>query len=186
MYYQAHHTEWLFLGFVVCLGLAVALVALAQFKKLKPLNYAFIVLLGLAIVLFMTMSRLKVSDNAQFRQELKDINILSVSNLTLRVDGSSRDIASPNEVNLLFNQLRQVQKVFAHHSFPTTSYEVKFEIDGQEYQYRVALDSDRADEYWVFETARAERPGREIGRIHSSTLGQVLNTLTHDATPSKP
>ena len=42
-------------------------------------------------------------------------------------------------------------------------------------------DSERADEYWVFETARAGNPGRDIGRIQSPTLGQEMNLLTHGA-----
>ena len=132
MYYQAHATEWLRVGFLVCLGLVAALAALAQFKRLKPPNYAFIALLGLAVVLFMTMGWLRASDSDRLRQELKEINPLSVSNLVVRADGGSRDIVSTNEVNILFNQLQQVQAVLAHHSSPTTSYEVKFEIDGHE------------------------------------------------------
>ncbi len=145
--YQAHQTEWLRVGFLICIGLVPALAALAKFKKLKPTNYVFILLFGLAVVLFTTMNWRRVSDNDRLRQELKEINPLSVSNLVLRADGGSRDIVLTNEVNMLFGQLQQVQAVLAHHSSPTTSYEVKFEIDGHEYQYRVARDSERTDEY---------------------------------------
>jgi hypothetical protein len=58
-------------------------------------------------------------------------------------------------------------------------------LDSHEYQYRVARDSDQTDEYWVFETARAGNPGREIGRIHSPTLGKVLEALAQGASPPK-
>jgi hypothetical protein len=181
--YQAHQADWLRVGFLVCLGLVATLAALAQFKKLKPPNYVFIMLFGLAVVQFMTMGWLRVSDNDRLRQELKDINPLSVTKLVVRADGGSRDIMLTNEVNMLFSQLQNVQAVHAHHSSPMSSYEVKFMLDSHEYQYRVARDSDRTDEYWVFETARAGNPGREIGRIHSPTLGKLLEVLVHVASP---
>lgn len=184
--YQTHQTEWLRVGFLICIGLVFALAALAKFKKLKPTNYIFILLFGLAVVLFMTMGRLRVSDNDQLRQDLKNINPLLVSNLVVRADGGSRDIVLTNEVYMLFSQLQNVQAMLAHHSSPLSSYEVEFMLDGHKYKYRVARDSERADEYWVFETASAGNPGREIGRIESPALGQVLNSLAHGQPPSQP
>ena len=78
---------------------------------------------------------------------------------------------------MLLDQLQQVKAVPAHHSHPTDSYDVKFMRGGHRYQFRIGRDSYRTNEYWVFETARAENPGREIGRIESSTLGELLSSL---------
>jgi hypothetical protein len=175
--YQAYQTYWLGAGFLVCVGLAVVLAALAQFKKLKLRKSAFFLLIVAAMLLMMTKSWLRVSDNDQLRLELKEINPLFVSNLVVRADGGSRDIMSTNKNEALFKQLQRVEAVPAHHSHPTDSFEVKFEGDGHEYRYRLGRDSDRTNEYWMFETTRAGTQGREIGRVQSTQLGPMLEQL---------
>jgi len=183
--YQAHQTYWLGAGFLACVGLAVVLAALAQFKKLKVRNSAFFLLIVAAILLMMTKSWLRVSDNDQLCLELKQINPLSVSNLVVRTDNIRRALIATNEIVPLFNQLQRVQAVSAHHSYPGDLVEVEFMMSGHGYRYRIGRDSDRTDEYWVFETARAGTPGREIGRIHSPILGKVLEALAHGASPPR-
>jgi len=175
--YQTHQTDWFILGFLACAGLVFALAALAHFRKLTLQNSVFFLLIGVAVFLMMTMAGLKGSDNDRLRQELKRINPASVSNLVVRAEGVRRDIVLTNEVSMLFSELQNVQAMPAHHSSSMSPVDVEFVFDRQVYQYRIARDSDRTDEYWVFETARASIPGREIGRIKSLSLGQVLNSL---------
>lgn len=184
--YQVHQTDWLGVGFVVCIGLVAALAALVQFGKVKLPNYVFVPPIGIAILLILTMSWLRMSDDRKLRAELQGFNPLAVSNVVVSTKGARHQLVETNTLISVFNQLQQVQVVPAHHSYPVDSYNFGFTFRGLRYLYRMGRDSDRADEYWVFETARAGLPGREIGRIHSSTLGQLLNSVTHEPTPSKP
>jgi len=179
--FQVHRTDWLNAGVFVCVAFAAALAILAHFRKLKLPHYVFFVLIGLAFLQMLLMDRQKLDDNLQMRRELKEINPLVVSNLVVRADGGHRDIVSTNEVNVLFSQLKHVQAVPAKHRHPTDSFEVGFMIGDHVYRYGIGRDSARTDEYWVFETARAGNPGREIGRIQSPALGQEMNLLTHGA-----
>jgi signal transduction histidine kinase len=178
--YQAHQTSWFVVGFAVCVGLAIAVVILTHFGKLKAPKYVFFVLIGLAFLLMAIMSRVEVSDEESFRRELRTINPGGVSNLVVRARAGNRVISAANEINSLFNQLQNVQAVHAHHSYPVDSVELQFMVDGHEHRYRIAYDSERKDEYWVLETARAGTPGREIGRVQSGQLGPMLEQLvTH-------
>ena len=179
--YQAHQTYWFGVGFLVCVGLVAALGSLAHFGRVKLPNYVFIPPIGLAVLLILAMSWLRMNDNGQLRAELRDLNPLAVSNVVVSAGAVRRRLAEKNEFIPLFNQLQQVKPVPAHHISPTDSLNVGFMLNGHEYQYRVGRDSERADEYWVFETARAGNPGRDIGRIQSPTLGQEMNLLTHGA-----
>ena len=94
-----------------------------------------------------------------------------------------RQLSETNELIPLFRQLQSVDSVPAHHSYPTDPFDVRFMLNGHEYRYQIGRDSARPNEYWVFETARAPDSGREIGRIESPTLGQVLNLLAHGQPP---
>jgi len=176
--YQAHQTGWFGLAFLMCIGLVAALSILAHFGKLKLPNYVLFALIVLAILQILSINWLRVLDNNQLRAELM-IAPGSVSNVVVHIEGSSREILATNKVALLFNQLQRVKAVLAHHSSPINSFDVRFERNNQEYQYRLGRDSARSNEYWVFETARAGNPGREIGRIESSSLGELLNALAH-------
>ena len=184
--YQAHQTYGFLLGFIVCVVLVAALGALAHFGKLKLPNYVFIPPIGLAVLLMLTMSWLRMSDEGELRAELRDLNPLAISNVVVSAGAVRRQLAETNELIPLFNQLQQVQPVPAHHSHPTDPVDVRFMLNGHKYMYQIGRDSARPDEYWVFETARAPDSGREIGRIESPTLGQVLNSLAHGQPPSQP
>ena len=123
------------------------------------------------------MSWLRKSDDDHLRAELRDFNPLAVSNVVVSAGAVRRQLAETNELIQLFNQLRQVQPVPAHHSYPTDPFDVGFILNGQKYRYQIGRDSARPDEYWVFETARAPDSGREIGRIQSTQLKAVLEGL---------
>ena len=184
--YQAHQTDWFDLGFIVCVGLVAALAAFAQFGKVKLPNYVFILPIGLAVLLMVTMSWLRMADERKLRAELSDLNPLAVSNVVVSAEAFRHRLTETNELIPLFNQLQQVQPVPAHHSHPTDIFEVGFMLNGHQYRYQIGRDSERADEYWVFKTARAPDSGREIGRVQSSTMGQVLNSLVHGQSPTQP
>jgi len=183
--FQAHQTYWLHGVAIACAVLMVGAIALANLTRLKIPKYVLFLLLGLVFVLAMAASHLEVSDNKQFRRELREINPLLVSNLFVRTDNIRRELTATNEIVSLFNQLQRVQAVPAHHSHTGDLVEVEFMMSGHRYRYLIGRDSDRMDEYWVFETARAGTLGREIGRIHSPTLGKVLEARALGASPPK-
>jgi len=184
--YQAHQTDWFGVGLLVCVGLVSALAALAHFGRVKVPNFVFILPMGLAVLLIMTATRLRVSDRGQLSAELRGLNPFAVSNVVVTAGGVRCQLAETNEFIPLFNQLQRVKPMPAHHSRPIDSVNVGFMLNGHEYQYRIGRDSERAEEYWVFETARAGDMGPEIGRVQSSTMGQVLNSLVHGQSPTKP
>jgi len=175
--FQPHQVGWVGVSFLGCVILAGTLALLAQFGKLKLSKSVFSLFAVLAFLQLFALGLVWLSDDAHLRRELIGIDPLSVSNLVIRPDGGRREIVAPAEVKMLFNQLQRVAAVPAHHSHPLSSNEFEFMIGGNRYRYRIGQDSARADEYWVFETARAGEPGREIGRITSPNLGQVLNAL---------
>lgn len=175
--YHAHQTQWFAIGIAVCVVLAVASAVATRFGKLKLPRYIFFLLVVLAFLQMAIMSRLGVVDDENFRRELQNINPGGVSNLMIRANAGNHAISSTNEINALFNQLQRVQAVAPHHSSPLDFFELQFVLDGHEYRYRVAHDSERADEYWVLETERAGQPGREIGRIQSTQLKPVFEGL---------
>lgn len=184
--YQAHQTEWFVLGFVGCVGLLAALGAVAHFGKVKLPNYVFIPPIGMAILLMLAMSWLRVSDDEHLRTEMRDFNPLVLSNVLMCAGAVWRPLAETNEIIPLFSQLQRVAVVPAHHSSPTSPVIIEFWTHGQKYRYQVARDSQRADEYWVLETERAGESGREIGRIESPELGLVLEALARGKAPKQP
>jgi hypothetical protein len=175
--YQAHQTYWFIVGFCLCVGLVTALAAFTHLGRIKLPNFVFILPIGVAFLLVFSMNWLRVRDNSQLRSELRDLNPLALSNVVVSGGGVRRQLAETNEFIPLFKQLQQVRPVAAHHSYPTDSVNVGFMIDGHAYQYRVGRDSERNDEFWVWETARAGEPGREIGRIESAALKPVLEKI---------
>jgi len=183
--YQAHQTHWFAAGIVACLGLAVAFAVLMHFGKLKLPRYVFFLLLGGVFLQMAVISRLQASDEENFRLELRSVPPDAVSNLWLRGGAVNRTVNSTNEIVTLFNQLQRIQPVHAHHSSPLDPVELQFTVGGHEYRYNIARDSERAGEFWVLETARAGNPGREIGRIESSTLGALLTYSLPTQQPEK-
>ena len=175
--YQAHQTGWFIAGFLVCVGFVIVLAALGQFGRLKLPKYIFILPFGLAFLMMMAMGRLRVNDDDQLRREIRDFDPLAVSNFIVSEGNTRRQIVETNEIISFFNQLQQVQAVLADHSSYTDPVGIEFRSHGQLYRYQIGHDTQRPDEYWVFETERAGEPGREIGRIESSQLRTVLDGL---------
>jgi hypothetical protein len=182
--YQPQQPQWLGVGFLVCVGLVAALGALHHFGKAKPPNWLFGLLIGLAFLLVLAIYGQKVDEDKQLRSELKNLDPLSISNITVIAGTVRRRLADPNELKPLFSLLQRVAPASAHHSHPVLPVEVEFMNDSHLYRYRIGQDSERPEEYWVLETARAGEFGREIGRVESPELGRVLQALA--AGPSAP
>jgi hypothetical protein len=167
----------------LCALLFAAVVAVAHYAKVRPPNYVFVLLLGLAFLQMALVGWLTSTDNEQMRREMQEINPAAVSHLVVSSGGFGRRAVPANEVASLFGELQQVQAVPAHHSHPVDSFDLEFQVAGNHFAYSLGRDSDRMDEYWVLEVARAGTPGREIGRIQAPELGQLLEALAHAKTP---
>lgn len=79
-------------------------------------------------------------------------------------------------------QLARLQMIAAHHSHPLESREVRF----GDTTLRIARDSERVHEYWVYWPPVSENSA--IGRIRSLKLGQSLSTSdgSHDSRQQPP
>ena len=88
-------------------------------------------------------------------------------------------IRDPAEISALLSLLQTLRDLPAHHSHPIENCDITIEFGSSEYQYRLGRDSAVPDEYWVFETARtgSGSSGREIGRVRSPKLGQLIGEL---------
>lgn len=177
--YQPHETLWYVISFGSFLILLPVIHSILQRRHLKAPRWLFPALGLLAATQLLLAGLVRVHDERKLREELAAIPRTGVSRVTLRRDNVRRVIRDPEEISALLSLLQTVRDLPAHHSYPAENCDITIEFGGSEYQYRLGRDSAVPDEYWVFETARtgSGSSGREIGRVRSPKLGQLVGEL---------
>jgi hypothetical protein len=177
--YRPHNPTWFALGFLVCLVL-FAVGVIKQRRGQVAVPSGVLVALGLlAGTQLIVMLALRAYNDSRMRQELKSIAPAEIQKLTLTRDAASRVITSPADISSLLGLLQSASGVAAHHSSPMNPFEIEFEFHDTQYRYRVAADSERAGEFWVFPLgpSYAGGEGIELGRVRSDKLGPLVDRL---------
>jgi hypothetical protein len=177
--HQPYNPLWFLGSFaVLLLALAVALL-LDRSKTITVPRWALLLLAVAAALQLLLAGLLQVRTDSQLRQELQSIPLTPISNLVLSRAGITRSITNQAEVDLLLRSMQSLSAVDAHHSYPVDLVDVSFDSGGNHFHYRIGHDSQRPDEYWITEAGRAPAgsSGREIGRVESAQLGQILQRL---------
>ena len=91
---------------------------------------------------------------------LSALNELS-PNATVTINGEAREPAP------VLQALRRIHHVESHHSYPLKPIEIEIRDGVKTIKLNVAQDSERPDEYWVYQ------PGRNY---HNDPLGEFLGS----------
>lgn len=180
MQYQPHEPLWFLAAFGVLVLLAGGLLTLRQRGKSRIPAWLPPTVAALAALQIALAGATRLYDDAQFRRELRAIPADAIARVELIRDGRQHRLDRPAEIRTLLLGLQAVRNIAPHHSSPTDPIEVAFQYQGAAHRYRVARDSERPDEFWILEVARSH-PGtapREIGRVQSEVLGEVLERMT--------
>ena len=92
---------------------------------------------------------------------LSALNELS-PNATVTINGEAREPAP------VLQALRGIHHVESHHSYPLKPIEIEIRDGVKTIKLNVAQDSERPDEYWVYQ------PGRNY---HNDSLGEFLGSI---------
>jgi hypothetical protein len=170
--YEPHQTAWFILSFFILF--ASAIVFLSINRKQKKIS-ATIALAAMAQI-FIAIG-LQLYDNHQLRDELKQIDPLQVKILKILKDKNSIQSIHTAKKAELFSYLHAIENISAHHSEPINEFDLYFIFNGYEYHYKIGQDSERKDEYWVFNLCSKCQPDMEIGRIRSGKLEDFIEGL---------
>jgi len=171
--YEPHQTTWFVLSFLILFASAVIVLLLN--RKQKKIS-AVIALVGMAQI-FIAIG-LQLYDNHQLRDELKHIDPLQVKNIKILKDKNSIQTMDTAKKAELFSYLHGIENISAHHSSPVNEFDLYFVFHEHTYHYRIGPDSERKDEYWVFNLCSTCQPDVEIGRIKSIKLADFIEGLT--------
>src|SRR3989442_3075431 len=145
--YQPHDTAWCFLTFILLLALAGLLLFLRQQKRLplpRWLPPGLAVLAGLQIA---CAGIIRIWDEREMRDELRNIPRGHIGRLALSRDGVRKEITDSHEVSALISLVQSLRYVGPHHSSPVDLFELTIESDRNSYRYQIGRDSERRDEY---------------------------------------
>jgi hypothetical protein len=130
----------------------------------------------LIVVMVLAGGRITVENHA--RDALRrDLNALSPPYL---VTVNARETTSPD---VIVNALRSVARVAPHHSGPMQPLELEIRDATHTLHVRLAPDSSRPDEFWVFQNSAslfAGLLGLEVGRVTDSRLPGLLLARVND------
>ena len=170
--YQPHNLLW----FIFCTVLCASGIFVTRLLSLKVKNKWGIIskIFCLGFVLFGLLAVCtKTYDDYRLRTELRRIPTDKILNFRLSNGKSSREIVSPSDISALISRIQLLKDVWSHHSHPIDPFTIDFKFDGDNYEYEIGRDSERPNEYWINAVGRDE----DIGRSHSSDLGQILQSL---------
>lgn len=179
--YQLHNTGWCLVSLVVYSAILAGVWLVLRQRQVKPPPWLVLVLAlgGVAQILFPGL--LRVYDETQMRNELRSMVREQVSQVLLTQGGRSKPVTDPQLRAQLLLLVQSLRNIAAHHSSATDIVGLSLTYQGQTYEYAIGRDSAIPTEFWILATKRSmESPGREIGRVQSSQLGQLLSDLLQD------
>jgi len=178
---------WLIAGFVACVAGFAVFTVKQRARPSIPAKVSPAAFLLLGAVFLILAFGLQVVFSSKSLQTLRAVVPVEVHRLVLHRDSVRKQITDQAGIVEFLTLLQTASRIPAHHSHPTDEFDVSFDWNSKQYQYRLGRDSERFEETWVRtldETGSGGAP-REIGRVQSDRFSQLFEMWLRRDVPDK-